>query len=436
MAGFRFIHAADLHLDSPFRGMSHLPAPIRERVKESTFDALQRLVELAIRVQAAFVLVAGDVYDAADRSLRAQLRFQQAAEKLAERGIRLFVVHGNHDPADGRSAKLAWPDSVHFFGTDEVEEVPVFDGNGKRLVIVQGISYPTASVTANLAAKFKASAESRRLGRDDFRIGLLHCNVDGDARHDNYAPCTRQELLRAGIDYWALGHVHTRQILHAGPDIVYPGNIQGRSMRETDARGCYVVDVAEDGRTALSFHPLDGIRWLERPVPLDGATTEQEVKDRIAAAAEQAGADADGRSAIVRLTLTGRCAIHKQLRQGGLAEELAAAFREEESERARRDGQSPFLWIQEIRTDTGAMLDSGQLLEEQSFLGDLLRYSAQLAGNGTERDAFLEEALGGMLAHPKLARLLRPMMQEEWPDWLKQAEGWAVDWLADEEESG
>ncbi|RIE00640.1 metallophosphoesterase family protein [Cohnella faecalis] len=224
---FTFIHAADLHLDSPFRGLDRADGAVRDRLRESTFAALRRLTALAKREKADFVVLAGDLYDASDRSLKAQLRLQRELEELTREGIGIFVVHGNHDPESGRQAKLALPEGVHVFGSDEVECFPAFRRDGRLAAHVYGISYPTPSVSDNLALRFR-----KREGAP-FHLALLHGNVDGQPGHDNYAPCKLSELTAAGFDYWALGHVHDRRTVHEYPHVVYPGNLQGRSIRET-----------------------------------------------------------------------------------------------------------------------------------------------------------------------------------------------------------
>ena len=202
MKGFRFLHAADLHLDSPFKGLSEPPPAIARVIRDAALSALDRLVQTALEEQVDFVLIAGDVYDLRDRSLRAELRFLQAVERLQEAGIGVYVVHGNHDPLDGRRAALKWPDNVYFFAADQVESIIAHSRDGHPVARIHGISYPTASVTRPLAPLFQAVDEPL------YQIGLLHCNVDANRAHANYAPCSLEDLLRTRMDYWALGHVH------------------------------------------------------------------------------------------------------------------------------------------------------------------------------------------------------------------------------------
>lgn len=427
MKAFRFIHAADLHLDSPFKGLSGLPSAIRGPLRESTFDALTRLVGLAISERVDFVLVAGDVYDAADRSLRAQLRFQRAVETLAERRIPVYAVHGNHDPDDGRKAALRWPDSVRFFSSAEAECFAVTDPLRGDLACVHGWSYPSASVTDNPLSRYG----SPRPGL--FNIGLLHANADGDPDHDNYAPCSVKELVRSGMDYWALGHIHTRRVLNDSPPVVYPGNLQGRSVRETGAKGCYIVDVAESGATSLGFRPVDAVRWFTIDVSIEGMTGEQELRDRLEERMRECEEEAEGRPSIVRFRLQGRGPLHRTLSRPGPVRELTEEFRELQRRRAEAEEGAPFVWIESVHVRSAPEFDLRLAASRNGFLGDLLQLSDRLAGNGAELQSFCEESLAPLLSHPKAGALLAGMLGEEREEWLKAAEQLALGLVAEEE---
>jgi DNA repair exonuclease SbcCD nuclease subunit len=444
MKAFRFIHAADLHLDSPFVGMAALPQEIRESLRQSTFTALANLVTLAIQEKVDFVVISGDVYDLADRSLRAQIRFQKALQRLTAKGIQIYIVHGNHDPEDGRAAKLNWPAHVHFFSSLEVEGVPVTVDDKGTVAWIYGMSYSTAAVTENLVlriAKKVAAEENMEQDKEIYRIGLLHTNVDGDQAHANYAPCSKQDLLNCDMHYWALGHVHTRQLLHADPPIVYPGNLQGRSVRETGAKGCYIVDVSEYGDSRLTFHPLDAVRWQQRSISIEGIQTEQELKERFELELEHAREEAAGRAAIVRFTLAGRGSIHAVLQKGTALTELVAELREEESKRVRPseawDYSDPaervtadYVWIESVQVTSGLEVDKALLLQQESFLGDLLRLSESLVEDEALFASFCAETLDPLFAHGKAAKHLAGLGREERLAWLKSAQELAIDYLA------
>ncbi|TBL81381.1 metallophosphoesterase family protein [Paenibacillus thalictri] len=424
MKAFRFLHTADLHLDSPFRGLAGLPPVIRDRLRDSTFAALERMVRLAAEQQADFVVIAGDVYDTADRSLKAQIRFQKAMEQLAGKQIPAFIVHGNHDPLKGKSARLRYPDSVYFF-SGEAASITAMTPDRGAVAEIFGISYETAAVQENLALRFQPNPGEL------YRIGLLHANVDGDASHDNYAPCRLNDLLDRGIHYWALGHIHTRRTLHEHPHVVYPGNTQGRHSNETGAKGCYIVDVNHAGDTSLVFHPLDTVRWMRHSLSIEGMDTEQHLKEAVESVLEQLRSEAEGRACIVRLQLEGRGKLHAAISQGPALEELAAELRLQETAAAEGADGYPFVWIEAIENRTGAGLDMSVLAQETSFLGDLLRLSQSLAEDRERFEPFCEEALAALKSQPALARLLRDLPPKERLELLKAAETLAVDMLAE-----
>ena len=175
MDSFRFVHAADLHIDSPFAGVGDADNRVATRLREATYEAFQNLVDLCINQNADFLVIAGDVYDGADRSVRAQLRFRNGLEKLAQAGIQSFVVHGNHDPLDGWQSSISWPEGVHIFGA--TPEWKNFEKNGEVVAAVQGMSYPTREVTDNLATQF-APPESGNLFAID-RVSTARVSRNG-----------------------------------------------------------------------------------------------------------------------------------------------------------------------------------------------------------------------------------------------------------------
>ncbi len=420
---FRFVHVADLHLDSPFRGLQGLPNTVRERVRTAGFRALQSLVELSVRERVDFVVVAGDVYDASDRSLRAQIRFREATQRLAEAAIPLFVVHGNHDPEDGRSARLKWPKNVTFFSTREVGCSAVYSSEGETLAHVYGISFGTPAVTANLATQFSVQPGA------PYHIALLHANVDGNEGHDNYAPCTLEQLKRSGFDYWALGHVHDRRVLSERPHVVYPGNLQGRNMKERGAKGCYIVDVTDTGRTQLQFVPLDDIRWLRVDCSIEGLETEEQLLEAIRTKVAKAREEADGHASMLRIVMMGRGSLHAVLRKSGFLEELASEIRFEEEKFAGSSDRAPFVWLESIQLETGNELDREALLQEQSFVGELLKRTTSLMNDQAALEAFAEEALAMLATHPQLGSYAREGGGEKLREWLRTAEGFAMDAL-------
>lgn len=434
--GFSFIHAADLHLDSPFRGYGQIDfadAATRENVlrqlRDCTFTALDNIVRACLARRVDFLVLAGDIYDLADRSLRAQLRFQNAMEQLAEAGIPVFVAHGNHDHDDGRRAALTWPDSVYFFPPGEVAARPVVR-RGLEIARIYGISYPRRDVHENYASLFK------REPNVPFALAVLHCNVGGNAEHANYAPCGLEELVRAGFAYWALGHVHSRRLLcKQNPCVVYPGNPQGRNPRETGARGCYLVRVNTGGAIKLEFLAMDGVRWEQVRVPIDGLATEQELLERIDEQLAVLRYRHDGRSVVARLELTGRGVLHRSLRYDGVPEGIL------EEMRCRFAGpEGSFVWLESIRCSTGLAVDKEALRNSETLLGDLLAISRQAResrGTAGGRDGEMRDMLRQVLAplHHRIARHIPLPEDDEFDALLEAAEDMALDLLWEQEDN-
>ena len=361
MDSFRFVHAADLHIDSPFSGIGDVDGRVATRLREATYEAFQNLVDLCISTDADFLVIAGDVYDGADRSVRAQLRFRDGLSRLADKGIQTFVVHGNHDPLDGWQSSISWPDGVHIFGaTPEWKNI---EKNGEVVAAVQGMSYPTREVTDNLAGQFSPTPSG-----SIFAIGLLHANVGANSAHKNYAPCTVEDLSASGIDYWALGHVHTRQTLkRAAPVIAYPGNTQGRHPNETGARGALVVDVDPSGASKTEFVPLDVVRWEHSEVDISSLETIDGLDSAIRQQTDNLSAQAEDRDVVCRVNLVGRGPLHEQLAANGAVDDLLEAARSSWS------GGAPWVWVERIVDSTRPSIDIESRAKQDDFLGTTLK---------------------------------------------------------------
>ncbi|UVI27959.1 metallophosphoesterase family protein [Paenibacillus spongiae] len=429
-AAFRFIHAADLHVDSPFRGLAVAPERIREALAESTFAAVRHLVDSAIEHEVEFVVISGDLYDAADRSLRAQLALKREWERLCAKSVQLFVIHGNHDHLSGARASLDWPESVTVFGADKVDHKPAFNKNGELIAYIHGISYGTRAVTDNLAARYKALPDM------PYQIALLHGNVDGDASHDPYAPCSLYELAASEFDYWALGHVHQRAVLHTYPHVVYPGNTQGRHTREQGAKGCYLVDVSAAKETELTFIELDAVRWETVITDIADLTTEQSLLEAMENAIVTMAADCGGRPLMLKLVLTGRGPMHRKVSESSFIQELLEELRSrfDLDEYGAHESAAEWIWLIGLETRTGAELDPELLSAEDSFAGELYRQCASGWKDGSGL-ALEEEALAPLLANPRLRKLIRSVSERQKQEWILQARELTLGLLTDEAES-
>lgn len=432
MLPFRFIHAADLHLDSPFAGMSGLTDRVRKHLQQSTFIALDRLVQLAITEKVDFVVISGDIYDSSNTSLRAQLRFMEALEVLDKEHISVYIIHGNHDPLDSPRLAVTMPPSVHIFGPEPESVRAIRRCDGQEVAVITGMSYPTSKVKENISLRYSRRANDSEL----FHIGLLHASVDGDQEHETYAPCTKKDLIGTEYHYWALGHIHSRRILHESPYIVYPGNIQGRHIRESGPKGCYVVDVNETGAVDMRFTELDSVRWFDIEVSINHYQHPEDlrldVEERLAGIA---GSFESGLS-MVRIRLTGRGPVHRKLEDGFILDDIITELRRREDNRAGAAGFAGGVWVESFSLESGAEIQMDRLLQEDSFIGEMLRLGvAQLEGE-TGRDSVIQHALKPLMEQAEIRYLLSEVSSEEQKEWLRRAMELTVMLLLDDQETG
>ncbi|WP_077317867.1 DNA repair exonuclease [Virgibacillus proomii] len=248
-----FIHAADLHLDSPFKGLATAPESIFREIRESTFTALDELVRMAIDKQVDFVLLVGDLFDNEQQSLKAQIRLKRAFERLQQHHITVFLSYGNHDYIKANPHPVTYPNNVVIFQNETVSSV-TYEKNGEVLARIYGFSYENRAVIKNKTAEYQITDPSV-----PYHIAMLHGSVQSNTDHDTYAPFKITELANKDFDYWALGHIHQRQILKEYPPIVYSGNTQGRNRKEVGEKGCYLVRLTKD-KSRLTFLPLQAIQ--------------------------------------------------------------------------------------------------------------------------------------------------------------------------------
>ncbi|EDN9473505.1 exonuclease SbcCD subunit D [Listeria monocytogenes] len=260
MKEIQFLHMADLHLDSPFIGLSTLPQPLFSAIQESTFQSLERITTVAIKEAVDFVLIAGDIYDSEDQSVRAQARFSKEMKRLEVANIPVFMIHGNHDFIEKHKEKLTLPSNVHVF-SEQVEVMSHKTATGVS-VNIYGFSYNERHIRSSRVDKYKIQ------GNADFHIALLHgSEVSSSEEHDVYAPFRVQEISKKGFDYWALGHIHKRQLLAESPSIYYPGNIQGRNRKESGEKGASIIALSE-ASTTIDFIGTSPIIWEEAVITL------------------------------------------------------------------------------------------------------------------------------------------------------------------------
>ncbi|RNF39418.1 metallophosphoesterase family protein [Planococcus salinus] len=261
MGHIRFIHAADLHLGSPFIGMKGLQKEHWQALKDSTFVAFDRLIEYTVNERPDFLLIVGDIYDGENRSLRAQHRFQLGMQRLHEQGIPVIISYGNHDHLSGKWTRFELPDNVFAFDA-AVGQIRLDTAGGP--VSITGFSYGERHIKESVVNRYPQAEE-----RDVLHIGMLHGSMEGDTNHAVYAPFTKEQLLSRNYDYWALGHIHKRQVLHQDPPIVYPGNLQGRHRNEAGAKGFYDVTLSKQ-QVNQHFVEASAIQFVTIPINCSG----------------------------------------------------------------------------------------------------------------------------------------------------------------------
>lgn len=415
---FRFVHAADLHLDTPFRGIGQVSSRIGDALRDASLEAFDALIDLTIREDARFLLLAGDLYDGADRGIRAQQRFLKGLERLSARGISTFIVHGNHDPLSGWSAIKHWPEGVTVFGSEAVSRRTLTQ-DGEPYATIHGISYGHAAVTENLSARFHRGPEA------GLHLGLLHANAGQNGDHAAYSPCSLDDLKAAGLDYWALGHIHRRQVLARDPWIVYPGNLQGRSPKpsEQGAKGALVVDVEHGRIQEPRFEALDRIRFVSLEVDVAGLDDVATLQRRLLESAEALQSEHGGRNLIIRATLKGRGALYSELRHPGRLDEILEVLRLE------GDRPDAFLWWEDLRNDAAPSLNRDKLLQQGSLTSELLRLQDARLQDPDAVARFLENRLAPL---SRFKSLLPPLDEAEKAALLREAETLALDLLEQE----
>jgi DNA repair protein SbcD/Mre11 len=336
MSHFTFLHAADLHLGSPLTGLAMKDEEVARRFAAASRDAFAELVARAVAEKVAFVLIAGDLYDGDWKDTSIGLFFNREVARLARADIPVFVIRGNHDAESEITKAVSLPDSVFEFPTRKAETRRLED----LKVALHGRSFADRAAPDNYALAYPAPVAGW------FNIGLLHTSCEGSPAHAVYAPCSVQDLVGRGYDYWALGHVHERAVLHEHPHVVYPGNMQGRSVRECGPKGATLVDVV-DGRVA-ALRPLivDKARWVHVTVDLAAEAGEDAVLATVRDALAAPLAETEGRLTALRVTLRGETPLHGRLKTA------AAQLRDEVQAHAHRLHDDT--WLEALKLATTA----------------------------------------------------------------------------------
>ncbi|MBQ4132992.1 MAG: metallophosphoesterase [Desulfovibrionaceae bacterium] len=421
MNEFSIIHAADLHLGAPFKGISQtegFPPQMKKRLLSAASEAWSRLVDLCIRKKPLALLLAGDLYNPEGCGLSSLNQLREGCARLNEQGTAVLMVHGNHDPAE-TIPPWSWPENVHIFGSKQPEAVPINRLKGRALpgapldlnrvsetdfadckLVVFGISHQKERVTENLAVMVRQHAEaaSRVIPAQMPCAGLLHCAVGERASRGEmpYAPCSISDLRTSALDYWALGHIHKRGQAGGEPPAWYSGNIQGLNIKETGPKGCLEISFDRLKQTDVKFHSLAPLQWLQLTHTVKPETSVNQLQMELLGEIECRFAElrpTGVEGLLVRLTLAGQTALHSWLRANSvsLKEELLS----------RLPCGHEFVCIKDMFIETSPLADIEGLSRENSLLGETLREIAAAAGLD-------EQELAGLLlgsAQTPLGRL-------------------------------
>ncbi len=353
---FSFIHAADIHLDSPLRGLELSEDAPLDEIRGATRKAFDNLVDVAVQEKVNFVLLAGDIYDGDWKDFNTGLFFNKRMVRLKEVGIKVFIVSGNHDAASQVSKSLRLPENVYVFASRK-PETRILNDIG---VAIHGQSFAARSVTEDLSNSYPQANDAY------FNVGLLHTALSGREGHEPYAPCTVAGLIAKGYQYWALGHVHQREIVHEDPWIVFPGNIQGRHIRETGSKGCTLVTVASGRVTRVAHVPLDVLCWQQCRIDVTDSRNVDEIYERVQKHLENALAAGEGRPVIARLELFGTTPSHHKI-------QAQSAYLAEEFRNLALDLGGQGLWLEKIRFNTKEILDLDAFIQSDEALGSLIQ---------------------------------------------------------------
>jgi len=401
MIMFKFLHAADIHLDSPLHKLDYYEGAPAEEIRGATRRALDNLVRTAVAEEVSFVLIAGDLYDGDWKDYNTGLYFVSQTSKLRDADIPVYIVAGNHDAASKITKSLRLPQNVHLFTSGKPSTHRIEDLG----VAVHGRSFATPAVRKDLSVDYPPPLPGY------FNIGVLHTCASGREGHEPYAPCTLEGLRAKGYDYWALGHVHQFEVLSDHPPVVFSGNIQGRHIRETGPKGCVLVSVDDRGRAEPVFKPLDVIRWIVADVNAAGVESGYEAVDRTCERITRLVEENAGVPLVVRVIITGETGAHSEL--GADAERWINEIRS-----AVIDSSGERVWIEKVKIRTRLPGAEEPATIADGALGELLRLFEELSSDRTMMNELADELQDLAKKLPREFKEGAGDIRLEDPEWL------------------
>ena len=419
----RYIHAADLHLDTPFLGLAREAAQsghLSRIMQDATFTALERLFRFCEEKRPDFLVLAGDSYNQENYSAKAQLALRDGCRRLDALGIQVFMAHGNHDPLSSRLTAIHWPENVTVFGPDV--ESRLVEKDGHPLALVHGISHAGSRESRNLAQLFR-----RDDTRDVFQLGVLHCTVEGEAKADRYAPCSLDDLRRSRLDAWALGHIHQHRQWEEESFIAYSGNAQGLHINETGPRGCLLVTAClrEGGwRCESEFLRLGPVEWQKLSLSLDAVDSLDGLEDALTRLLEEKARTLESgcEALIARVTLTGRTPLDEQLRKAEVRADLQERL-------LHLAANSPRIWLKDLLVETRPLLDEAEYRRREDLLGETMRLIEEMRRDPEQFAELGATALAPLFGHARMRKALAPPDPEESRRLLDEAQRLCIDML-------
>ena len=381
----RFIHAADTHLGAPFRGLRELSPAWADRLTEAMPEAFDRIIDTALREQVDFVVFAGDIFDQNQPSYSDYLRFFQGVQKLSDANIPVYLVTGNHDPyVSWQQDFFAFPENVHMLSADK-PDFRLFERDGQPLAIIAGRGYPKKvwSPDKDIAEGITRAAAEEALGeaahQAPFGVGVLHTGLDQDPVK---APTDPKGLLRAGLDYWALGHVHRRYLDdEANPHIAFSGCIQGRDIKEVGSRGVYLVTLTEDAPNQAEFVPTASVVWQRMSIDITECPTLSDIIQHVMRELFRVNGNAQCEEMICRITLTGATPLHESLARPDVIEGMREAL----------NNSYPGFFVDALIDGTTLPLDKDALRREGLFPAVFMGIAERTRENPKLEEVLLQE---------------------------------------------
>ncbi|HBE68212.1 MAG TPA: DNA repair exonuclease [Planctomycetaceae bacterium] len=376
----KFIHAADIHLDSPLTHLRRVDAKTAEQLRSATRLSLERVISAALQHNVAAVVIAGDLFDGPVEDASPCIWVESQLRQLVRAGIAVVLIRGNHDALSSAHRVISWGEGITEFGaaTAETLELP------SAGLAIHGQSFAARATTEDLAAGYPPARDGL------FNIGILHTSLGGSSQHDTYAPTSTNVLESKSYDYWALGHIHARsaESLSDRTYIGYSGCTQGRNIRETGPKGCHLVTVTDGQLASVEFVPTDSVRWFSMEVSLASARVLGDVEELVLNSVERLTCDNPGVNLAIRVSLCDATPIHSQLTTPGVIESLSEVL----ADRMTRLGS---VWLEKIKVNSRplATFDNDSIVQP---LGYIERVSKALKENEIAQAA-LKAELDSML---------------------------------------